>query len=157
MTRAEIIKELKKFFDIRELVCPHCYAEHGERSWQFLATELLHTLLVLRVDVFKTSMTVNNYHYAKTTPIYDERGLRCNLCSLVIAKTKKKICYLSAHVNAAGIDFDVKGLTAEQARKIIKANKHLLPYPVRLEKFVSWVHLDIYDYCNDETVNEFAG
>lgn len=33
MSRSELIKKLKQNFDIRELVCPHCYKKFGEGSW----------------------------------------------------------------------------------------------------------------------------
>ena len=32
MNRKEVIAELKKFFDIRELVCQHTYNAFGEKS-----------------------------------------------------------------------------------------------------------------------------
>lgn len=152
MTRQEIITELKNYFSIRDLVCDHVFNNFGERAWQFLDTELLHTILVVRIDILKTPMFVNYPNSGR-----DERGLRCNLCSIVMQKTKQKKSYLSAHVNGAGVDFDAKGLTAEQTRQKIKDNKDLLPYPIRLEKNVSWVHIDIYDYCNGQIINEFEG
>ena len=97
-------------------------------------------------------MFVNYPHLGK-----DERGLRCNLCSIVMQKTKQKKSYLSAHVNGAAIDFDAVGMSAEQVREKIRYNKDLLPYSIRLEKNVSWVHMDIYDYCNGNKINEFEG
>jgi len=48
MKREEIIKELKKYFNIKELVCNHIYDRFGEQAWMFLSTQLLHTILVLR-------------------------------------------------------------------------------------------------------------
>ena len=36
MNRNDLIEKLKKNFDIRELVCPHCYEQFGDKSWQFL-------------------------------------------------------------------------------------------------------------------------
>jgi len=152
MTRLQIINELKNYFDIRELVCPHTYAKFGDKSWQFLDTESLHVLLVLRIDILKVPFTINNYHKGLDKT---QRGLRCNICKLVRDKTLKNEIYLSSHANGAGFDIIPSGMTADQARKKIESRKALLPYPVRLERNVSWVHIDIYDYCNGNQVNYF--
>jgi len=150
MTRTEIIEELKKYFSIAELVCPHTLSAFGERSWQFIRTEQLETLLLLRTRILNATMTINNYPKGKWT----QRGLRCNMCQIVYSK---KSIYLSAHVLGCGDDFDAKGFTAEQTRQKIRDNSNLLPYPIRLEKNVSWVHLDTIDYCNGKVINEFDG
>lgn len=152
MKRKDLITELKKYFDIRDLVCSHTYKAFGERAWQFLDDNLLETILIVRRDILKAGMTVNNY---RDGGIYSQRGLRCNICELVKAKSAKNQIYLSAHCNGAGIDFTVTGMTAEQARQKIRDNADLLPCPIRLEKNVSWVHLDVYDYLNDKKINEF--
>ena len=39
-------------------------------------------------------------------------------------------------------DFTVRGLTAEEARNKIIQNAYLLPYPIRMEKNVTWLHID---------------
>jgi len=153
MNRKQLITEIKKFFDIRELVCPHTFKAFGERSWQFLDDNLLETILIVRRDILKVPMTVNNYHNGGS--LFSQRGLRCNICQIPKDKTKANQIYLSAHVNGAGIDFNAEGLTAEQARQKIKANANLLPVPIRLEKDVNWVHIDVYDYMNGQKVNEF--
>lgn len=152
MKRKELITELQKYFEIREFVCQHTFKAFGERSWQFLDDNLLETILIVRRDILQSGMTVNNYHKGG---MYSQRGLRCNICQLVKDKTSKNQIYLSAHCNGAGIDFIPSGMIAEEARQRIKANASMLPYPVRLEKNVSWVHIDVYDYMNNKTVNEF--
>lgn len=152
MNRIEIIQQLKPFFSIEELVCPHTFIAWGERSWQFLGTDFLHTLLVIRRDILKVPMNVNNYKWGGS---FDERGSRCNICSLVKDKSSKGISYLSAHVLGEGCDFTTKEYTAEQCRQIIISKKELLPYPIRLEKDVTWCHMDVYDYMNGNKVNMF--
>ncbi len=148
MNRSEIITEVQKFFTIKELVCKHCLAEFGDRSWQFLQTELLHNLLIIRRDILKVPFVINEGEHT-------QRGLRCNLCEIVQQKTKANQIYLSAHVNGAGLDPTPQGMTAEQGRQLIRINQHLLPYPIRLEKNVSWIHFDVYDYQNGKKINEF--
>ena len=133
MTRSEIIKELHKYFQIRELVCEHTHSKWGERAWQFLDTDYLHVLLVLRRDILQVPMTCNH------EDAY-QRGLRCNMCEIVKEKDRN---YLSSHVLGKAGDFTCKGLTAQQARERIKANAHLLPCNIRLEDKVSWLHFDV--------------
>lgn len=135
MDRQEIIKELKKYFDIKELVCNHIYDKFKSQSWMFLSTPLLHTLLVLRTDILNIPMVVN-------TSSLKQRGMRCNMCPIVKSKTK---AYISAHITGNGIDFSSNQKTAEEIRQIIKSNQSKLPYNIRLEEGVNWVHIDVYD------------
>lgn len=133
MNRDKIIQALRKYFDISELACPHALSKWGERSWQFLDTSFLHALLVIRRDILQVPMTCN-YDGAR------QRGLRCNRCELVMEKSS---VYLSSHVLGKAGDFTCKGLTAEEARRRIIANAHLLPCNIRLEGGVNWLHIDV--------------
>ena len=133
MNREKIIRELHNYFQVSELVCGHTFSRWGERSWQFLDTDYLASLLVIRRDILQLPMTCN-------TSSATQRGLRCNVCELV--KEKKKN-YLSSHILGKAGDFTVKGLTAEQARERIIQNAHLLPCNIRLEDKVTWLHIDV--------------
>lgn len=135
MTRQEILNQIRPYFEIKELVCDHTYARYGEAAWQFLDTDFLHCLLVIRRDILKRPMWCN--HHSKG--IY-QKGLRCNLCQLV---KEKKVAYISAHVLGKAGDFSVDGLTADQVRQIIIKNQGLLPYPIRMEDGVTWLHFDV--------------
>ena len=132
MKREAIIKELKKFFQVKELVCDHTFSRWEERSWQFLDTDYLHALLIIRRDILQVPMICNS---GEAT----QRGLRCNMCDLVKEKEEN---YLSCHILGKAGDFTCKGLTAAQARERIIKNAHLLPCPIRLEDGVSWLHFD---------------
>lgn len=132
MERRQIIAELRQFFSIEELVCDHTFAKWGESAWQFLDTAYLHTLLIVRKHILQRPMMCN---YAGM----HQRGLRCNLCPLV---ADKRTVYLSSHVLGRAGDFTVLGLTAEEARATIKMHSRLLPYNIRLEGGVSWLHID---------------
>ena len=148
-TRNEIIAQLKTKFNVKELVCPHTYDRFKENSWQFLNTELLETLLVLRFEIFNVGITVN-------TSTLTQRGLRCNICQLVKEKTMKNINYLSSHCTGSGVDVDFAGYTAEKAREHIRKNADKFPYPIRLEKNVTWVHIDIYNDGSGKKIVEFT-
>ncbi|MBO5044147.1 MAG: hypothetical protein J6C45_03850 [Alistipes sp.] len=132
MTRSEIIRALRQFFDIDELVCNHTLAKWGDRAWQFLATDYLHALLIIRRDILRRPMYCNGFGKY-------QRGLRCNMCPLV---GEKESVYLSSHILGQAGDFTVEGMTAEEARALIRANAHLLPCNIRMEKGVSWLHID---------------
>ena len=141
MTRQRIIQEIKAngYFIIQELVCKHTFQRFGDKAWQFLDTELLHTLLVIRKAINKP-IYINNWDGGGS---FSQRGLRCNVCQLSKNKTGKNLSYLSSHCNGAGVDCDVKGMTAQEVRNWISENQVVLPYPIRLESGVSWVHLEI--------------
>lgn len=132
MTRNEIIRALRQFFDIDELVCNHTLAKWGDKAWQFLATDYLHALLIIRRDILRRPMYCNGFGKY-------QRGLRCNMCPLV---AEKESVYLSSHILGQAGDFTVEGMTAKEARALIRANAHLLPCNIRLEGGVSWLHID---------------
>jgi hypothetical protein len=146
-TRDEIIRELHRYFQVRELVCDHTFSKWGERSWQFLDTDWLHSLLIIRRDILQAPMVCN-------TDEARQRGLRCNRCELVRGKDS---VYLSSHILGKAGDFTVKGMTAQEARTRIKNNAHLLPCPIRLEGGVNWLHFDVLpQYGLDVKVYEFT-
>jgi len=161
MSRQDIIKELKVFFDIRELICEHTYKRFGEKSWQFFDYQFLENLLILRRDVLQVPLFVNNWHRRATLPagsfIYTQRGFRCNICQLVKDATLKDRVYLTSHANGAGVDAQSSKMTAQQMRDKIKEDQHKFTIPVRVEKGVSWLHFDIYDDGNGQKFVEFDG
>ena len=148
MTRNEILTAIRSYFDIDELVCNHTFAKWGQQSWQFLDTDFLHCLLVIRRDIIKRAMWCNGAQKK-------QRGLRCNRCEMVRGKTS---VYLSAHCLGKAGDFTITGMTAEQARTLIKQYADLLPCNIRIEKGVSWLHFDVLpQYGVTAKVYEFNG
>ena len=77
-----------------------------------------------------------------------QRGLRCNCCQLVKDKTNKNSIYLSAHCLGKAVDVSMKAITGAQARTLVKKYQDKLPYPVRIEKDVTWLHIDVRDTHN---------
>lgn len=133
MTRTEILSEIKKFFDIDELVCNHTLAKWGENAWQFLDTDFLHCLLVIRRDILQQPMYCNGSSQ-------HQRGLRCNMCPMVKGKTA---VYLSSHLLGKAGDFTITGMTAEEARRRIKVHTQPFPCNIRIEGGVTWLHFDV--------------
>lgn len=144
---------IKDYFDVQELVCKHVYNKFGDNAWQFFDDRLLETLFVIREKLGKP-IHVNNWQVGGNLT---QRGLRCNVCSLVAEKTRLEKVYMSAHSQGTAVDFDVKGMTALEVRNWIKANQVLLPYPVRLEQDVTWVHLDMRNDGKKGKVVYFKG
>lgn len=138
MERNQILSEIKKYFSIEELVCDHTYNKWRNNSWQFLDTDFLHALLIIRRDILKAPMTCN-------TKSATQRGLRCNLCEIV--KSKPSV-YLSSHILGKASDFTVKGMSADECRQKIKSMAHLLPCNIRIEGGVSWLHIDVLPQVN---------
>lgn len=131
--REKIISDLSPYFKVKELVCEHTFAKYGERSWDFLDTDFLKVLLLLRREIFRRPMFCNfgSYH---------QRGLRCNRCQLV---RSKEGVYLSAHVLGKAGDFTIQDLTANAARMLVRNNADRFPVPVRIERNVNWLHIDV--------------
>lgn len=154
MTRKDILSEVRKYFNIQELVCPHTYKAFGEKAWQFIDTEIIETILVVRRDIIKRPMTCNDYHIGGGIT---QRGLRCNICKLVQDKSVKNQIYLSSHCNGAGFDFTIQGMTAAEVRKEIENNAEKLPHPVRMENAVTWLHIDCFDNGSGNRVSYFNG
>jgi hypothetical protein len=121
-----ILSEVKKYFDIRELVGKRTYKKYGESAWKFLDIRLLETILIVRKNI-KRKVYINNWHKKGK---FSQRGLRTNVQQIFRSKFLKDRLYISAHVLGKAVDF-------------IKSNYLLFPYKVRLEAGVSWVHLDI--------------
>ena len=78
MSRKEIIRELSDYFDIQELVGPIEYLKFGNNCWRYLRTELLHTILVVRRDILRVPMYVNNWEIGS----YLWCSVWCRWCSV---------------------------------------------------------------------------
>lgn len=146
-TRAEIIEELGKYFKLNELVCPHVFARYGTVAWQFLDTEALRVLLILRTVVLCVPLVCN-------TGKHTQRGLRCNLCDLVKSATAKNAIYMTPHGMGRAWDLTSPQMTAQEMRKKILANMDKFPMPIRIELDVTWLHIDTYD--NGKNINPYT-
>lgn len=130
------------YFRAEELVCRHVYRRFGDRSLDFIDERLKDTLVVVR-EKLNLPLYINNWVWGGDKT---QRGLRCNVCALVREKSALEKPYLSAHVLGKGVDFNVKGMSAGQVREWLRRNSVLLPYPIRVESGVDWVHVDVLEY-----------
>lgn len=125
-----------KYFTLFELVCPHILAKYKERAWMFLDSRLILNLDTIRERIGKP-IYVNRGNLT-------QRGLRCPQCQIVKDKFEAGVLYMSAHTFGKAVDFDVEGMTAEEVRGWLKEHGAYLPYPIRVENDVTWVHMDVF-------------
>ena len=156
MERDLIINDLKKYFNIHELVSPKVYNKMGSGAWCLFDTDALETLLFIRENLGK-SITINNWFWGGK---FKQRGFRENTSSIVSKKTEKDVVYLSGHVIGKAFDFDVKGMEAEEVRDWLKEKASELPCKIRLEhkkngEPINWVHLDTKHYPDKPKVYLF--
>lgn len=152
MTREELLKEVQKNFQLKELVCPHVLNTFGNNAWQFISTELLSVIYTLRNIIINKPMVINSYQNNLI-----QRGLRCNICQLCKDKTDLNKIYISAHSLGKAIDFHVNGMSAEEVRNLIRSNIDKFECPIRLERDVNWVHIDTYTVDGVTKLVEFNG
>jgi len=130
-----------EFFELKELVSEQVYKRYGKQAWDFFDPRLIKTIDFLKSH-YDWTITINDWSWGGSL---QQRGFRANLDPLVKNKTDQNKLYCSAHGRGQGVDFNVKGLSAEKIRQILIEDHNLLPYNVRIEDGVSWVHLDVVD------------
>ena len=142
------IQKLKEKFADTEIFCPHILKKFGSGAWEYLSNEYVDNLYYFRFILFNRPIFINYPSQGRV-----ERGIRCNLCKITKKYTKRNEAYMTAHF-LNGSDMDVKGLTAEEVRTIIRETAHSLPHPILIEKDVSWVHWDTRNYTGN-MIHEF--
>lgn len=148
MEYLEIIQRLKKYFDISELVGKDCAKKYGEFAWAFFDIRLLEVILWLRVGL--------NIPLACNTSKLQQRGLRTNNCQMVREKTLANQMYCSAHVLGKGVDLSSGKMSAIEIRQWIRKHIDECPHPIRMERDVTWLHVDVMNLTEDKLV-EFNG
>jgi hypothetical protein len=156
MKRTDIIKRLKKYFKIQELVGPNVYNAHKDESWFVFSTDTLHCLLLMREGLGKPFL-INNWLWGGQ---FDERGFRDDTQPILRNAAIKKRLYLSGHVLGRAFDITVIGMEAEDARNWIIKNEVIFPCKIRLEHLkngvpISWLHFDTNDYPNNPKIYLF--
>ena len=130
-----------RHFQIHELISERVFKEHGQTAWQFFDEKLLRTIDFIRHELNKP-IYINDWYNLGDL---EQRGLRSNIDQIVRTKTNQNKLYCSAHCYGQAADFDVQGMTAEEVRQWLILNSEGLPYSIRLEAGVNWVHLDVRD------------
>lgn len=128
-----------EYFNITELVSPVVYNRFGSFAWNFFDERMLEDLDLLR-ELWGKPLIINNW---KNGGQYKESGLRCNVDSIVKAKTTP---YLSAHTLGRGFDIkpqNLKDVPLLHECVIDNYKKFkVLSRIENLEATPTWVHVD---------------
>ncbi len=119
-----------KNFKLHEIVPPELMSLPEDYLWELFDENLLKVIDRLRQDLGKP-ITINTW---KQNGDFKFRGFRPKNCK--IGSTN------SPHKKGKGLDFDVKGMTAQEVRDYIVKNQAKYPEIRRMEKDVTWVHID---------------
>lgn len=135
---------LKKNFTLPELFNQRIIDNYGILSLQLVDLRILKFLYSVRL-FFNTPVYVN-YPNDKKLKLFN-RLIRFPDCSDYNMTSQHSIVIEAdgkIQKKSTGIDFDVKGLTADKVRKEICNNKDYkdFTYITRMEDRVSWVHAD---------------
>jgi len=131
-----------KYFKPYEFVSEKLFKIYGDDSLLFVSDELKITMDAIR-EFFDVPIYINNCRIAinseKFGGSFQNRGYRDPFTS-VGAK-------LSQHKFGRAIDFHSPVIASSTIRKQILENQNLFPHIHRMEKNVSWVHIDSHlDY-----------
>ena len=157
-------------FDLHELICPHLFLKYGAMSRGFLDDKQLQNMdwvrnftnkpvYVNNWDMFmKSDYIIALQELIKSGKPIDESklpappkgmqaqsGIRCNICSISLEKTRQGVIYSSAHHRGQADDYSIEGMLAEEVRQMLVKYQIKVPNPFRLENGVSWVHMDSVD------------
>lgn len=142
---------IPKYFELYELLPPELYTydmmvseEARERAFAtYFDYKLLETIDIIRGEIVKAPLICNTWFQDGNRVA---SGYRSSQCPVGVAK--------SQHKEGKAVDLVCNKYTAEQMRQMIKENEHLLPYPIRIEEGVSWLHIDTKERISGPRSNE---
>ena len=137
---------ISKYFDKEEVLSKHACESGG--GYELLHTDLQKLVVWIREKLGRP-MYANNW---KSGGQFSQRGYRTNDDPVCKAQ---KFAPGSAHFKGKALDFDVKGMTAEQVRKWLFDNQEEAPVRFRVEKGVNWVHVDVMPHKASDKVYFF--
>ena len=125
---------IEKYFDKEEIMSRHLFYAGG--GYDLLHGDLQKLVVWIR-EAIGRPIFANNWAIGGQ---FSQRGYRTNddpVCKV------HKFATGSAHFKGKALDFDVKGMTAEQVRRWLHDNQESAPVRFRVEKGVNWVHVDV--------------
>ena len=142
---------IPKYFELYELLPPELYTYDmmtsevaRERAFaNYFDRKLLETIDIIRGKIIKAPLICNTWFQDGNRVA---SGYRSSKCPVGVAK--------SQHKEGKAVDLVCNKYTAEQMRQMIKENEHLLPYPIRIEEGVSWLHIDTKERTSGPRSNE---
>lgn len=141
-----------KYFELYELMPPELYTydmmvseEARERAFaNYFDEKLLVTIDIIRGEIIKAPLICNTWYQDGNRKYSGLRPTNCTVGS-----------EMSQHKLGKAVDLLSNKYTAEEMRQMIKEHQDLLPYPIRLEDGVNWLHIDTKErtrghHCNDK-------
>lgn len=124
-----------EYFKLYELLPKELYYDE-ESGWDWIDSRLIATLDWLRKET-GVPLIVNNWKW----------GGKRNFCGARIPASAD-FSYGSRHTlrtdrKVMAADIISTKMSAAQMRNLIRRKKNELPYPVRIERYVSWLHIDV--------------
>mgnify|MGYP002513528672 CR=1 FL=1 len=132
---------IPKYFELYELLPPELYTYDmmaseaaRERAFaNFFDCKLLETIDVVR-EIIGLPLICNTWFQDGNRVA---SGYRTKTCSVGAENSQHKL--------GKAVDLICHKMSAEEMRQKIKENEHLLPYPIRIEDGVNWLHIDTKD------------
>jgi hypothetical protein len=131
---------IPKYFQLYELLPPELYTYDmmvseaaRERGFANFDQKLLETIDVVR-EVIGLPLICNTWFQDGNRK---NCGFRTMQCSVGAAQSQHKL--------GKAVDLICHKMSAEEMRQKIKANEDKLPYPIRIEDGVNWLHIDTKD------------
>ena len=135
-----------RYFEVYELLPPMLYTvemyndeQARNEGYRYFDERLLITIDRVR-EIIGRPLICNTWYMDGTIKYAGFREANCPVGS---AKSQHKL--------GRAIDLVCHYYSAEEMRQILEKNKHLLPYPIRVEKDVKWLHIDLK---NDGKLNK---
>lgn len=130
-----------KWFELYELMPPELYTYDmmiseaaRERAFAtYFDRKLLETIDVVR-EIIGLPLICNTWFQDGNRK---NCGFRSKTCSVGAEDSQHKL--------GKAVDLICHKMSAEEMRQKIKENEHLLPYPIRIEAGVNWLHIDVKD------------
>lgn len=122
-----------KHFNTEELVSKRVFDVIGDDAIKLFDPKALETLEVIR-EILDVPLICNDW---KSGGSRDDCGYRDKLCTVGAAK--------SAHKEGIAFDLVSNRMSAKEMRKKIIENQDKLPYNIRLEEGITWLHFDLRD------------
>jgi hypothetical protein len=115
------------------------YARFGDKAIRYIDPRLIAVLNVIR-DYVGKPMTINNYKFGGNRT---ESGIRLGGGSH----------YRQFSAHSFGMAFDAVGdFDPDQLRLDIIEGRLVLPYPVRLEMGIGWLHVDVMNETEEPVI-----
>ena len=135
-----------RYFELYELLPRSVFSyddmiakdKHLQKGWEIMDNKLLITIDVIR-EIIGYPLICNTWYQDGSREFC---GWRPEVCSVG--------AILSLHKLGKAVDLICPYMSAEEMRQKIKDNADRLPYPIRIEKDVTWLHIDVkeMDYKN---------